>query len=286
MHFYPNEQLMDAGEIYELSKAFVSLGVRKIRLTGGEPLVRKDAGTIIENLSHLPVQLAITTNGYLMDRYLEVFRKNGLSKVNVSLDSLKEGKFSSITGRDYFSKVIENIEKFIEEGFHLKVNVVVSQNINDDELTGFVSWTKDQPVHIRFIEFMPFNGNSWEWNKVVPYKNILERVSDVFPVQRIKDRANDTSKNYRVPGYPGTFAVISSVTNPFCNTCNRLRITADGKMKNCLFSDEEVDLLSIIRHGNDPTALIRECVQNKHEQRGGKKKFQDSTRRPMVAIGG
>lgn len=292
----PRDEFMRTEEVYEIAKTFVSLGVKKIRLTGGEPFVRKDIGKVIELLSSLPVELSITTNGILVDRYLDLMKRSGIKSVNVSLDSLKAKRNEAITRRDYFQKVIDNINKLVNQGFEVKINCVVMKGVNDDEIVDFVRWTKDSPIHVRFIEFMPFDGNNWDWKNGVSLAEILGKVGEAFGpfgFKRITDRPNDTSKNYRLNNSVGTFAVISTVTNPFCDTCNRIRLTADGKLKNCLFSTTETDLLSALRNGECILPLVASSVQNKKLTRAGMESdeaFADSAKhssnRQMVAIGG
>jgi len=172
---------------------------------------------------------------------------------------------------------------------------VVMKGVNDDELLQFIEFTKDKHLHVRFIEFMPFNGNRWDWSKGLSYKDIMDRVNTRYgdAVVKLSDAENDTAKAYQVKGYKGTFAIISSVTNPFCDTCNRLRLTADGKMKNCLFSQTETDLLTALRLGHDVKPLIYESVRNKKPVRGGMDTFgelsdpeRNQQNRSMITIGG
>jgi cyclic pyranopterin phosphate synthase len=157
--FTPASKLMQKDEIETLSKIFVGLGVNKIRLTGGEPLVRKDAGEIIKTLSKLPVKLTITTNGSRLHEFADILDESGVHTLNISLDTLQPEKFQLITRRDQFERVYENIQLLLKRNFHVKVNMVVMKGLNDNELNDFVEWTKHQPVHVRFIEFMPFTGN-------------------------------------------------------------------------------------------------------------------------------
>lgn len=291
----PRSEFMTKNEVLAIAEKFVALGVKKIRLTGGEPLVRKDAKEIMEGLAKLPVELAITTNGILVDKFIDTFKACRLKSVNVSLDSLQEEKSNTITRRDHFKTIISNIHLLIKEGFHLKINAVIMKGVNDDEIIDFIEFTKDNNVHFRFIEFMPFDGNKWDWSKGLSYKEMMEIVNAGYKekVLKIADRENDTSKNYQIQNYKGTFAVISSVTNPFCDTCNRLRLTADGKIKNCLFSNNETDLLTSFRNGKEITPLILESVWNKKAVRAGMNSFEEFSNpalnqknRSMIAIGG
>lgn len=292
----PRQEFMRTEEVMTIAKTFVDLGVKKIRLTGGEPLVRKDAGAVIELLSTLPVELSISTNGILIDQHIDRLEACGVKAVNVSLDSLKRERMLAITRRDYFDRITQNIQLLIDRGFDVKINNVVTKGVNDDEIIDFIEWTEETPVAVRFIEFMPFNGNEWDWSKGVSLDDILKRTSDhfgAFGFERITDRPNDTSKNYRLKNGKGTFAVISTVTNPFCDSCNRIRLTADGKLKNCLFSNSESDLLSAMRKGEDILPLIQSSIQNKKAVRSGMESFDDfanpeehGKNRKMVSIGG
>ncbi len=284
---------MNKNEVIEIAKKFVSLGVNKIRLTGGEPLVCKDAHEIISNLSGLPVELAITTNSVLADKFLDTFKKAGIHSVNVSLDTLNSEKFFLITRRNEFEKVLSNIHLLLLNNFFVKVNMVVMRGVNENEILDFVEWTKKFPIHIRFIEFMPFKGNSWQNEKVFPLKNILSLIESKYDFIKLKDDKNGTAKKFKVINHDGTFAVISTMSEPFCETCNRLRLTADGKIKNCLFSNGEIDLLTPLRKGENILPMIEQCVKQKKEKQGGQfdsSKFLPELyqieNRTMIAIGG
>ena len=288
-----SSRIMNKDEVFALAKTFVDFGIYKIRLTGGEPLVCRDAAAIISKLAELPVELAITTNGVLVDKFIDVFKKSGLRNINISLDSLQKEKFNQITRRNYFDKVMSNIQLLLKEDFHLKLNTVIIRNTNEEEIIDFVEWTRNTSVHIRFIEFMPFDSNKWKRNKVVSYQEILERVESVYPIEKLQDSPHSTSKSFKVKSFIGTFAVISSVTSPFCESCNRLRLTADGKLRNCLFASNEFDLLTPFREGQNINALIEKVVKDKAEQLGGLPEFQKEkmllsnlSDRSMVKIGG
>lgn len=291
--FAPSFKLMQADEIEVIASTFVKLGVNKIRLTGGEPLVRKDADKIIRSLSRFPVALTLTTNGTRLHEFTAVLHEANIKSVNISLDTLDSAKFNLITRRNNFNRVWENIHLMIEQGIHVKVNVVAMKGLNDNEINNFILWTKNTPVHVRFIEFMPFSGNKWSSNKVLTWQQILQTIETEFSFLPIKGEPNDTSKKYIVPGHEGTFAIISTMTSPFCSTCNRMRLTADGKMKNCLFSKGETDLLGALRNGEDIEPLIRASVSSKAKELGGQfvnnfEHLQSETiqNRSMIAIGG
>lgn len=283
---------MSAEEIEKIVSVFVGEGVNKIRLTGGEPLIRKDAKEIIERLSKYPVKLTITTNGVFVHDFIDTFRQAKLKSVNVSLDSLNKVKNFSLNQRDEFDRVKSNIDLLLENNFHVKVNVVVMNGVNSNEVNDFIEWTKKFPIHIRFIEFMPFPGNKWDHKKVFTHQQILETVSEKYIVEKLSDDKHDTAKKYFIPNHQGTFAVISTMSEPFCSGCNRMRITTDGKMRNCLFSKTETDLLTALRSRNDIVPLIRECLYGKHFMLGGNydehwgEEETSSHRRSMLGIGG
>ena len=292
----PKAHLMTAEEIVTIAKTFVKLGVTKIRLTGGEPLVRKDAKSIIEQLGKLGVELTLTTNGILVHEFIDTFKEAGITTLNVSIDSLKKDKFNQITRRNYFEKLIENLDLLEENNFNVKLNVVVIKGFNDNEIIDFIEMTKDRNIQIRFIEFMPFDGNQWNKEKLVSYAEILGQANTFYSeqkVERTQDKPNDTAKNHKIESYRGSFSVISSVTNPFCSTCNRIRLTADGKLKNCLFSNTETSLLDTLRAGDSIEPLVFQNIKSKHAMRGGMDddtKFQNpllfSQNRSMIKIGG
>ena len=292
----PKSHLMTYEEVYKIAKTFVKHGVNKIRLTGGEPLVRKDIATILEKLSTLPVELSITSNAVIIDKFIDVLKLYNVKKINVSLDSLDESKFKHITRRHEFKRVYNNILLLIKEGFTVKVNAVLMKGFNDNEIVDFINLTKDLPISIRFIEFMPFDGNKWDKSKMVSYAEIMSYVNDSFSkddIIRLEDAPNDTSKNYKIKGYQGSFGIISSVTNPFCDSCNRLRLTANGQLKNCLFSSTESDLLTTLRSGQSIEPIIQKAVKAKFKVRGGMntiEKLQEpklhTKNRSMITIGG
>jgi molybdenum cofactor biosynthesis protein A len=287
---------MSAEETFAIAKEFVSMGVKKIRLTGGEPLIKKNISKILHDLASLNIELAITTNGILVDQYLNDFKQTGLRAVNVSLDSLDEKNFERISRRNYFQRIVSNIHLLINEGFQTKINVVVMRGVNDHEIIDFINYTRDLPVQIRFIEFMPFDGNNWNWEKKVSFNEIMQQVHTEFgydDVEHLVSKPNDTTKNFRIKNFQGSFGVISSVTNPFCDTCNRIRLTADGKIKNCLFSQSETDLLSAFRNGESIRPLIIDTVLHKKKSRGGIDSFENpdnqklfQNNRSMTTIGG
>lgn len=292
----PKASLMTGDEIFAIAQTFVKNGVDKIRLTGGEPLLRKDFPEIVSKLSTLNISLSITTNGILIDRHIDVLKQFNVKKINLSLDTLVASKFASITLRNQFEKVIDNLHLLLNHDFEVKVNVVLIKGFNDNEIVDFVKLTQFLPISVRFIEFMPFAGNEWDRSKMVSQNEILSLVETQFlsdQIQKLQDEKNFTSRNYKIKDFQGDFGIISSITNPFCDSCNRIRLTADGKIKNCLFSNAETDLLTAYRNGESITDLISESIQNKKKVRAGMSTVNEiddptlhSDNRSMIAIGG
>ncbi|MCX2473424.1 GTP 3',8-cyclase MoaA [Pedobacter sp. MC2016-05] len=291
--FTPASRLMKPAEVLALAELFVAQGVKKIRLTGGEPLVRKDAAEIIKGLGKLPVELVMTTNGTRIAEMLPVLIEAGIKTINISLDTLQPEKFFMITRRDVFHQVRSNIELLLQHKIAVKINMVVMKGLNDGEINDFIKWTKHNPIQIRFIEFMPFSGNKWTSNKMFSLQEILHVVEEDFTVLPVESAPHDTAKHFMIPGHEGSFAIISTMTAPFCSTCNRMRLTADGKLKNCLFSDGETDLLTSLRNNEDVLPLIFASIWSKKKELGGQliTHFENLDadaikNRSMITIGG
>lgn len=289
----PNRHLMQVDEIEKIAQTFVELGVNKIRLTGGEPMVRKEFPLILQKLSRLPVEMSLTTNAVLAHKFIPDLKAAGVRSLNISLDTLNAETFKKITRRDQFQLVWDNIMLLLNEGFRIKINVVAIEGVIDKEIIDFVAITKDLPLHVRMIEFMPFEGNHWNSKKVVTAAQMLEWVEEEYDIVKLKDEPHATAKKYKAIGHEGTFAFITTMSEHFCGDCNRLRLTADGKMKNCLFGSEEMDLLGTLRKGEDIEPLIRLSVLRKHAVMGGQ--FTNSYKgadaselrnRSMIKIGG
>lgn len=292
----PKASLMTAEEIFAIAQTFVQNGVDKIRLTGGEPLLRKDFPEIIFKLSNLEVSLSITTNGILIDRHIDVLKQFKVKKINLSLDTLVSSKFHSVTLRNQFEKVIDNLHLLLNNDFQVKVNVVLMKGFNENEIIDFIKLTEFLPLSIRFIEFMPFAGNEWDRSKMVSQNEILSQVEASFAVdniQKLEDEKNFTARTYKIKGFQGNFGIISSITNPFCDGCNRIRLTANGKIKNCLFSNSETDLLTAFRKGESIAELISTSIKNKKKVRAGMVTVSEMDdpalhfdNRSMITIGG
>ncbi|MBF4518302.1 GTP 3',8-cyclase MoaA [Flavobacterium sp. ANB] len=292
----PKASLMTADEIFSIAQTFVVNGVDKIRLTGGEPLLRKDFPEIISKLASLEVSVSITTNGILIDRHIDVLKQFKIKKINLSLDTLIASKFHSVTLRNQFDKVIDNLHLLLNDDFQVKVNVVLMKGFNENEIIDFIKLTQFLPISIRFIEFMPFAGNEWDRSKMVSQNEILSQVEAAFSseeILKLEDEKNFTARTYKIKGFQGNFGIISSITNPFCDGCNRIRLTANGKIKNCLFSNSETDLLTPFRNGESITNLISDSIKNKKKVRAGMVTIEEMDdpnlhfdNRSMIAIGG
>lgn len=292
----PKKDLMTADEIYAIAKIFVKNGVDKIRLTGGEPLLRKDFPEIIAQLASLQTEISITTNGILIDKHIEVLKRYDVKKINLSLDTLVATKFQTVTLRNQFEKVVDNLHLLLSNDFKVKVNVVLIKGFNDDEIIDFIKLTEFLPLSIRFIEFMPFAGNEWDMSKTVSQNEILDLVRNHFPeldLEKLEDDKNFTAREFKIKKYLGSFGIISSITNPFCDGCNRIRLTANGKIKNCLFSNSETNLLTAYRNGESLENLIGFSIKNKKKVRAGMNTIDDINNpvlnmdnRSMIAIGG
>jgi GTP 3',8-cyclase len=294
IQFMPHHKLMQVDEIAAIAQIFVDLGVQKIRVTGGEPLVRKDVDAVLMRLSALPIALTMTTNAARLHRHWAAIAGAKMQTINISLDTLQSVRFAAITQRDDFGQVWQNIETAIHKGLIIKLNVVLMRDSNDDEILDFIALTQDLPIAIRFIEFMPFLGNQWQDKRVFTQAEILNRISQHYPnIDILPNEAHSTSRNYQINGFRGTFGIISTMTQHFCGDCNRMRLTADGKFKNCLFSRTELDLLSPFRHGLDIRPLVQAAISMKEKALGGQllPDYQDIrpdelANRSMINIGG
>ncbi|KAB5540751.1 hypothetical protein DKX38_013725 [Salix brachista] len=343
----PSPQLLSQDEIVHLANLFVSSGVDKIRLTGGEPTIRKDIEDICLQLSNLKglKTLAMTTNGIILARKLPKLKECGLTSVNISLDTLVPAKFEFLTRRNGHERVVDSINAAIDCGYNpvkvcvlsailvilafslnyalsifdpltsdLLVNCVVMRGFNDDEICDFVELTHKKPINVRFIEFMPFDGNVWNVKKVVPYSEMLDKVGKQFPgLKRLQDHPTDTAKNFRIDGHLGMVSFITSMTEHFCAGCNRLRLLADGNFKVCLFGPSEVTIsfpamilqyfviipciaLSLqvslrdpLREGAEEHELreiIGAAVKRKKASHAGMFDIAKTANRPMIHIGG
>ncbi|MGA9271733.1 MAG: GTP 3',8-cyclase MoaA [Lutimonas sp.] len=261
----PRQELLTFKEMYRITRVLSELGVNKVRLTGGEPFVRKDFISLVKSLSHNDHldEINITTNGALVKDHIETLEKLKVKSINLSIDSLQSKKFLRITRRDQFSRVWDAYLELLKSSLQLKLNVVVQSGFNTDEIVDFVNLTEKEDIAVRFIEEMPFNGKglrkvneNWDFNR------ILEHISEGFEnFDPVASGKSSTSRNYRVKGYKGTFGIIPAFTRTICNDCNRIRITATGLFKNCLFDDGVFDLKPLLRSDASDEDLKRIFIE-------------------------
>lgn len=294
----PHSKLLDANDLELVARLLVKNGVTKIRLTGGEPTIRKDFLKIAERLANLRQvglqTLALTTNGMVLKRFLPELIALGVREFNVSLDTLCPEKFQRITRRNGFHKVIESLDAILSFQLSPKINVVVTRGVNDSEVVQFVDLTRHLPIKVRFIEYMPFGGNSWSQYMTVSAEEMYAKLESSFtePITAVARKSGDTSDMFVLGDSPGSFGFISSMTNHFCHDCNRLRLTADGKLKTCLFGTDELDLRSYMPVRDqelDEEQLLRVIsrqLSRKRAQHLEGKELVRSSVRPMVLIGG
>lgn len=267
----PPSHLLTSPEIVYLSSLFVNQGVTKIRLTGGEPTVRRDIVPLMRAIGHLRKEglkeLCLTTNGISLHRKLDSMVEAGLTGVNLSLDTLDPFQFQIMTRRKGFEAVMKSVDRILEmnrlgAGIKLKINCVVMRGLNEREIIPFVGLGREQDIEVRFIEYMPFDGNKWSEKKMLTYQEMLAMIREKYPtLQKIQDHKNDTSKTFKVPGFVGKIGFITSMTHNFCGTCNRLRITSDGNLKVCLFGNSEVSLRDVLREENNGDPLDDEALE-------------------------
>jgi len=260
----PKEMMLSYEEIEYVCDIFVSLGIEKIRLTGGEPMLRRDIETIIRKLTRLKAcglqDLALTTNGYYLPERAQSLKDAGLDRVTISLDSLKRDVFKRMTGVDVLDKVLAGIAAAKAAKLEpIKINAVIVRGHNEDEVADFADFAREYDVKMRFIEFMPLDsGHEWAREDVVSGKEIRERINERFPLARVDvARGSDTSSRYRfADGAPGEIGIIAPVTEPFCGACSRIRLTADGQIRTCLFSTIEHSLRDVIRSGASRDEIV------------------------------
>jgi cyclic pyranopterin phosphate synthase len=291
----PQAHLLSAEEAMRLARVFVGAGVTKIRLTGGEPTVRRDLPEVVAALNDLrPLglrEIAMTSNGIALPRMLPSLVANGLDRLNLSLDTLDRTKFAKLTRRDGLARVHRAIDLALELGIApLKLNCVLMAGTNDDELLDFARLSVDRPIDVRFIEYMPFDGNRWSENSMVPFEHMLQRVEEAYPgLERLPTPPNDVAVSWRLPEAVGSVSFIASMTQPFCAGCNRLRLTADGNIKVCLFGNAEISLRDAMREGatdEELLYLVGGALAGKHAAHAGMHAIAATENRPMTTIGG
>lgn len=287
----PKSEILTLEEVETLTRMFVELGVRKVRLTGGEPTIRKGFLDLARNLAKIPdlKGLYLTTNGLLLTELAQPLKQLGLAGINVSLDSLRSDRFEAITRRPGLEKVVGGIEAAIAAGLSTKINVVVMPDLNEDEVVDFVNLTKEWPVQVRFIEFMPFLSNGWEHSRVLTSADLRDRIRQELELVPLGQGPNEVATEWTVPGFAGTVGFVSSVTESFCDGCNRLRLTADGQLKSCLFLPPESDLKSLLRRGatrEEFVSAIRTTLAGKWAAHPPMDRWRQLDTLAMVQIGG
>ncbi len=286
------KEIMSYEEIVRIIRVSSSLGVRKIRLTGGEPLARKNVQFLIREIKGIEgiEELSLTTNGVLLSRYVDEIREAGLDRLNVSLDSLRPERYREITGGGSLDKVIEGIERAHDVGLRpVKLNVVVIRGINDDEIEDFAGFTLTRPYQVRFIEFMPGKGNHWTEDLCVSSEEIKRRIEAVAHLEPVRLRRHGPARYYRFRDGTGVVGFISAISHHFCSDCNRLRLTAEGKIRPCLFSETEIDLRAALRMGasdEELGRLLRLAVEVKPEGHMIGRDTHKEINIPMSKIGG
>ena len=290
----PHEEILTYEEILRIVRVFATEGISKVRLTGGEPLVRKGIVDFVSRLSQIEEikDLSLTTNGILLKQFAHDLKKAGLRRINISLDSLTKERFCQITRKDDFERVWAGIEEALRVGlFPIKINMVAIQGLNDDEIESFARLTLHLPLIIRYIEYMP-SGNGEEWKEsdilTIPrIKDRLERVGKLIPIP--SGRWDGPAKRYRIEGALGEIGLIGPVSSHFCHDCNRLRLTPDGKIRTCLFSDAEIDVKELLRNGGSDQDLkerLLVALREKPERHPIHTLQFKKCQRNMSAIGG
>ena len=278
-----HNEILSVEEIEEIVQACVACGIRKVRVTGGEPLVRKGIIDICQRISAIPdiKELCITTNGTLLPKYASELRKAGVNRLNISLDTLKSEKYREVTRCGELNEVLSGIDAAMKAGFdNIKINTVLIGGVNDDEVPAFVEMTRDKNIHVRFIELMPIGECAgWSRERFISNNSVLEKIPELT-----SEGSSGVAQTYRLPGGKGTVGLISPISSHFCPTCNRIRVTADGKLKPCLHSADEVNLKGL--HDGQLVDTIAEAVRNKPQKHQLTENAQSSSKRNMNAIGG
>ncbi|MBX3152260.1 GTP 3',8-cyclase MoaA [Candidatus Obscuribacterales bacterium] len=286
------EELLDFEEIVRVADIFVRKGIDKIRLTGGEPLMRRDLHLLVEMLSKLEGlnTIAMTTNATLLAENAQRLKDAGITQLNISIDSFKQDRFQTLTGRDDLQRVMRGIEEAQRVGFsQIKLNVVAIAGVNEDEIIDFVDYVKDTRMNVRFIEFMPFRDNDWNVERVLTYAEMLKMIGEKFQLVPIETEPSAVAKDFSIVGHSGTVSFITSMSESFCSTCNRIRLTADGSIKSCLFYPAEVSLRDRIRAGAtdaDIEEMIMYSLGQKPEAHPPAEEIAAEHNRSMIEIGG
>lgn len=292
MAWKDKSELLTYEEIVRVARVFVAMGIDKIRLTGGEPLVRSGLERLVRALANLPglKTMAMTTNATLLSPKVNALKTSGLTALNISLDTFKRERFLEITRRDELNLVLEGIEAAIAAGFEsLKLNMVVISGFNDDEVIDFADYAAERGVNARFIEYMPFKDNNWKAEKVVTFAELKKRIEEKYELVPMSSEPSAVAKDFSISGTSGSVSFITSMSDSFCNTCNRLRLTSDGSIKSCLFYPAEINLRDAIRAGASDQELekmILYSLSMKPEAHPAAEEIATADNRAMIEIGG
>ena len=292
--FLPHGDILTYEEMLRLVKISTRCGIRKVRLTGGEPLARKGFINFLERLSDIDAldEITLTTNAVLLKEYAADIMDCGICRINISLDSLNPERFFHITGRDQFDRVWEGIQEAERMGFNpIKINVVAIKGVNDDEILDFARLTREKPYHVRFIELMPVGKeNMWSVDKFISTEEIFKRIQTLGALKPIVSNPLDgPADRFVLDGGKGEIGFIGALSQHFCDSCNRLRLTAEGQLRSCLFSDQEIDMKTPLREGREDDYLVNligYAIENKPAEHGLIKSGPRKCIRQMSTIGG
>ncbi|MBY0432733.1 MAG: GTP 3',8-cyclase MoaA [Cyclobacteriaceae bacterium] len=295
IHYLPKKALLSFEEIERLVRLLAAMRISKIRITGGEPFVRNDLMSLLNTIVEIPgvKDVHLTTNGVLTAKHIPELKKMGIASVNLSLDTLDRARFHAITRRDEFDNVMDTFHGLLNHGILLKINTVVMTGKNIDDILPLVALTKELPVSVRFIEEMPFNGEGNHYTSLTwTYKKIHDHILAAYPdLQKVPDPENSTAYHYRIPGHTGDIGIIAAFSRTFCGTCNRIRITAQGELKTCLYDNGVLNIKDLLRSGisdNNLKVELLKAFDNRPKDgfEAEKKRMNVPVHESMSTIGG
>lgn len=289
MRFVKSSALLTDAEIITLLETLAAAGISKVRITGGEPFLRPGLVPLLAKIKAIPgiQQIAVTTNGVLTRHHIPELKALGITHINLSLDTLQPARFQQITRRDQFAAVMQTLDSLLAHQLQVKLNVVVMDQVNTDELVHFAALTRDQPVSVRFIEEMPFNGQGHgfsgiRWN----YEAILQTLRETYTLHKLPDAPHSTALNYSIPSHLGNIGVIPAYSRTFCGTCNRLRISATGSVKTCLYGQDALNVKDLIRSGEELLPAIQHALHHRAANGFEAERLHTTALESMSVIGG
>lgn len=292
VEFSHNKELLSWDEMFLLASTFIELGITKIRITGGEPFVRKGLMDFLHRLAAVKglEDISITTNATLIGEHIAALKSLGIRNMNVSMDSLDKDRFNTITRRNYFDVVYNNVLQLLQDGFNVKINCVVMNGVNTDDILPFIEFAHEQDVSVRFLEEMPFNGHSKGFEKIEwDFLRIMDHIQQHFPaIHRMNDGISSTSENYTIENRRGSFGVIPSFSRTFCGTCNRIRVSAKGELQTCLYTNESVSFKTLLQRNPHPDLIkpfIFAAIKNRFKD-GFEAEEKNEFKKSMSLIGG